>query len=55
MPEAFPAEVLTLERKPSFARAIVPGTAIALAVFGFNLIGDGLRDLIDHRSDKGLF
>ena len=27
MPEAFPAEVLTLERKPSFARAIVPGTA----------------------------
>lgn len=29
--------------------AIVPGTAIALAVFGFNMLGDGLRDLFDPR------
>lgn len=29
--------------------AIVPGTAIALAVLGFNLLGDGLRDLLDPR------
>ena len=27
--------------------AVFPGAAIALAVFGFNLLGDGLRDLID--------
>ena len=29
--------------------AIFPGAAIALAVLGFNLLGDGLRDLIDPR------
>jgi peptide/nickel transport system permease protein len=29
--------------------AIFPGAAIAIAVFGFNLLGDGLRDLIDPR------
>lgn len=29
--------------------AIYPGIAIALAVFGLNLMGDGLRDLIDPR------
>ncbi|WP_409201226.1 ABC transporter permease [Luteipulveratus flavus] len=29
--------------------AIVPGVAIALAVLGFNLLGDGLRDLLDPR------
>ena len=29
--------------------AIFPGIAIALAVFGLNLLGDGLRDLIDPR------
>ena len=28
---------------------IVPGTAIALAVLGFNLLGDGLRDVLDPR------
>ena len=27
--------------------AIFPGTAIALTVLGFNLLGDGLRDLLD--------
>src|SRR5919107_850271 len=33
--------------------AIVPGVAIALAVLGFNLLGDGLRDALDPRS-RGL-
>jgi peptide/nickel transport system permease protein len=30
--------------------ALFPGTAIALAVLGFNLLGDGLRDVLDPRS-----
>lgn len=29
--------------------AILPGLAIALAVLGFNLLGDGLQDLLDPR------
>jgi peptide/nickel transport system permease protein len=29
--------------------AIVPGTAIAVTVLGFNLLGDGLRDALDPR------
>jgi peptide/nickel transport system permease protein len=29
--------------------AIFPGAAIAIAVLGFNLLGDGLRDAIDPR------
>ena len=29
--------------------AIFPGLAIALAVFGFNLFGDALRDVLDPR------
>jgi peptide/nickel transport system permease protein len=29
--------------------AIIPGTAISLSVLGFNLFGDGLRDLLDPR------
>ncbi|GAB77315.1 peptide/nickel transport system permease protein [Austwickia chelonae] len=29
--------------------AFFPGTAIAVAVLGFNLLGDGLRDLLDPR------
>ncbi len=32
---------------------IAPGIAIALAVLGFNLLGDGLRDALDPRS-RGL-
>lgn len=28
---------------------LIPGTAIALAVLGFNLLGDGLRDALDPR------
>ena len=27
--------------------AVWPGVAIALSVLGFNLLGDGLRDLLD--------
>ncbi|MCX5913448.1 MAG: ABC transporter permease, partial [Deltaproteobacteria bacterium] len=29
--------------------AIFPGMAIAVAVLGFNLLGDGLRDFLDPR------
>lgn len=32
--------------------AIFPGVAIALAVLGFNLLGDGLRDTLDPRMVK---
>ncbi|AFZ69448.1 ABC transporter permease [Deinococcus peraridilitoris] len=32
--------------------AIFPGIAITLAVLGFNLLGDGLRDLLDPRDQK---
>jgi peptide/nickel transport system permease protein len=32
--------------------AIFPGAAILLAVFGFNLLGDGLRDVFDPRSRR---
>lgn len=33
--------------------AILPGLAIALAVLGFNLLGDGLRDLLGPRTSRG--
>ena len=33
--------------------AIVPGSTIALAVLGLNLLGDGLRDLLDPRRSLG--
>ena len=29
--------------------SVFPGAAIALAVLGFNLLGDGLRDVLDPR------
>jgi peptide/nickel transport system permease protein len=29
--------------------AVFPGMAIAMAVLGLNLLGDGLRDLLDPR------
>ena len=29
--------------------AIFPGAAISLAVFGFNMLGDALRDVLDPR------
>jgi peptide/nickel transport system permease protein len=37
-----------LQLSPWFA--VFPGVAIALAVLGFNLLGDGLRDLLDPRA-----
>jgi peptide/nickel transport system permease protein len=36
-----------LFQEPSLA--VYPGAAIAIAVLGFNLLGDGLRDLLDPR------
>jgi peptide/nickel transport system permease protein len=33
--------------------AIAPGLAIAAAVFGFNMLGDALRDLLDPRLRRG--
>ena len=36
-----------LERAPWLA--IAPGIAISMAVFGFNLFGDSLRDALDPR------
>ena len=32
--------------------AIFPGVAIFLAVFGFNLLGDGLRDVLDPKARR---
>ena len=32
--------------------AVFPGVGIAVAVLGFNLLGDGLRDLLDPRSQR---
>jgi peptide/nickel transport system permease protein len=37
-----------LQLSPWFA--VFPGAAIALAVLGFNLLGDGLRDVLDPRA-----
>jgi ABC-type dipeptide/oligopeptide/nickel transport system permease subunit len=34
--------------------AIAPGAAISLTVLGFNLLGDGLRDALDPRSEASL-
>ena len=33
--------------------AVFPGVAITLAVLGLNLLGDGLRDMLDPRLGKG--
>ena len=38
-----------LTLSPSFA--LFPGAAIALTVLGLNLLGDGLRDLLDPKAD----
>jgi peptide/nickel transport system permease protein len=32
--------------------AVYPGVSIALAVLGLNLLGDGLRDLLDPRLSR---
>jgi peptide/nickel transport system permease protein len=34
--------------------ALAPGAAISLTVLGFNLLGDGLRDALDPRSEQSL-
>lgn len=34
--------------------ALAPGAAISLTVLGFNLLGDGLRDALDPRTDASL-
>jgi peptide/nickel transport system permease protein len=34
--------------------ALAPGAAISLTVLGFNLLGDGLRDALDPRSESSL-
>ena len=39
-----------LEIAPWFA--LVPATAIFLAVLGFNMLGDGLRDALDPQSNS---
>ena len=36
-----------LDRAPQLM--VYPGAAIAIVVLGFNLLGDGLRDLLDPR------
>ena len=33
---------------------IAPGIAISLTVLGFNLLGDGLRDALDPKSESSL-
>jgi len=33
--------------------AIAPGLAITLVVFGFNFLGDALRDLLDPHQREG--
>jgi peptide/nickel transport system permease protein len=33
--------------------ATFPGLAIFLAVFGFNMLGDGVRDALDPRGTRG--
>jgi peptide/nickel transport system permease protein len=33
--------------------AVWPGVAISLAVFGFNMLGDALRDVLDPRLRGG--
>ena len=32
--------------------AVFPGVAIAVAVLGLNLVGDGLRDLLDPKLSR---
>jgi ABC-type dipeptide/oligopeptide/nickel transport system permease subunit len=34
---------------PLWWLSVLPGMCIMLAVFGFNLLGDGLRDALDPR------
>ena len=41
------------EAREVLALALYSGLAISLAVLGFNLFGDGLRDALDPRSRPG--
>jgi peptide/nickel transport system permease protein len=41
-------ELLTVQPR----LALVPGVAIAVAVLGFNILGDGLRDRFDPRWER---
>jgi ABC-type dipeptide/oligopeptide/nickel transport system permease subunit len=34
--------------------SVAPGIAIMLTVMGFNLVGDGLRDLLDPKTSKAI-
>jgi hypothetical protein len=43
---------LALTGRPARHVAIFPGAAIFLAVFGFNLLGDGLRDVLDPKARR---
>ena len=37
---------------PAPLLAVFPGLAIALAALAFNLLGDGLRDVLDPRATR---
>ncbi|HXH21617.1 MAG TPA: hypothetical protein VNN10_06280 [Dehalococcoidia bacterium] len=39
------------EHRPTLA--LFPGLAISLAIFGFNLFGDAMRDVLDPRLRGG--
>jgi ABC-type dipeptide/oligopeptide/nickel transport system permease subunit len=38
---------------PGLTRGRWPAVELSLAVFGFNMLGDGLRDLLDPRLKGG--
>ncbi|HTG11086.1 MAG TPA: hypothetical protein VK746_09845 [Candidatus Eisenbacteria bacterium] len=45
--------MLSLAGLDHMYRAIWPAVALSLAVFGFNMLGDALRDLLDPRLKGG--
>lgn len=51
-------QMLGAEVRPYFLTnpwlAVFPGIALSLAVFGFNMLGDGLRDVLDPRLRSGV-
>ena len=47
--------MIGLERGPLFTAPhliLFPGIALSMTVFGFNLLGDGLRDALDPRLNR---
>ena len=48
VPKLFDHDYAYIFQAPELA--VWPGLAIALAVLGLNMLGDGLRDLLDPRS-----